>query len=150
MGVWIALPSQTEAQIRSRSGLAFKKGIAVLNSPGTIDEDYRGELKVLLMNYSEKDVIIAQGERIAQLVMLSYEQIQWKNVEIMDSTERGTGGFGSTGVKALQCVTGMVVPTPLYIEGIGPETVSDDEMVLQEKRKLGDDVIEMFDDESWR
>ena len=134
-GVRIALPSRTEAQIRSRSDSAYKKGIAVLNSPGTIDEDYRGELKVLRMNYSEKDVIIEQGERIAQLVVLLYEQIQWKNVEIMDSTERGTGGFGSTGVKALQCVTGTVVPTPLYIEGIGPDMVSDDEMATQVERE---------------
>ncbi len=97
--LFIALPSGYEAQIRPRSGLSIKKGISVLNSPGTIDADYRGEIKIILANLSNEDVIIKDGERIAQMVISKHETIQWNEVEILDETERGSGGFGSTGTK---------------------------------------------------
>jgi dUTP pyrophosphatase len=96
-GLSIALPKGFEAQIRPRSGLAFKHGITVLNSPGTIDADYRGELKVLLVNLSNQDFTIQDGERIAQMVIAKHEQITWESVTVLDSSERGAGGFGSTG-----------------------------------------------------
>lgn len=98
-GLFIALPEGYEAQVRPRSGLAFKKGITVLNSPGTIDADYRGEVGVILVNISSEDFIIEDGERIAQLVIAQHEQAQWIAVKELSSTERGAGGFGSTGVK---------------------------------------------------
>jgi dUTP pyrophosphatase len=96
-GLFIALPAGYEAQIRPRSGLAFKHGITVLNSPGTIDADYRGEIKVLLVNLSNETFDIKDGERIAQLVLAKHEQAQWKVVQSLDETSRGAGGFGSTG-----------------------------------------------------
>ena len=96
-GLYIALPKGTEAQIRPRSGLAAKHGITVLNTPGTIDADYRGEIKVILVNLSNDDFTINPGERIAQMVVARYEKVEWDSVEVLDETERGTGGFGSTG-----------------------------------------------------
>lgn len=96
-GLYIALPEGTEAQIRPRSGLAAKHGITVLNTPGTIDADYRGEIKVILVNLSNDDFTINPGERIAQMVVARYEKVVWDSVEVLDETERGTGGFGSTG-----------------------------------------------------
>lgn len=96
-GLYIALPEGTEAQIRPRSGLAAKHGITVLNTPGTIDADYRGEIKVILVNLSNEDFVINPGERIAQMVVARYEQVEWDAVDVLDDTERGTGGFGSTG-----------------------------------------------------
>lgn len=96
-GLYIALPEGTEAQIRPRSGLAAKHGITVLNTPGTIDADYRGEIKVILVNLSNEEFVISPGERIAQMVVARYEQVEWDAVEVLDDTERGTGGFGSTG-----------------------------------------------------
>ena len=93
----MALPDGTEAQVRPRSGLAAKFGISVLNSPGTIDADYRGEVKVILVNLSNEPFVVNPGERIAQLVVARYEKVEWDEVEILDETERGTGGFGSTG-----------------------------------------------------
>lgn len=98
-GLHIALPKGMEAQIRPRSGLALKHGITVLNSPGTIDADYRGEVMVLLINFSDKDFVINDGERIAQMVIARYEQVEFKTVEELDETERGEGGYGHTGVK---------------------------------------------------
>lgn len=98
-GLHIALPDGFEAQIRPRSGLALKHGVTVLNSPGTIDADYRGEIMVLLINLSQQDFVIRDGERIAQLVVARYEGAQWVEVECLDETERGTGGYGHTGVK---------------------------------------------------
>lgn len=98
-GLFIQLPESFEAQIRPRSGLAFKNGITVLNSPGTIDADYRGEVKVLLVNLSDTEFIINDGERIAQMVIAKHEQINWEQVEVLDDSDRGTGGFGSTGKK---------------------------------------------------
>lgn len=98
-GLYIALPIGYEAQIRPRSGLALKHGITVLNTPGTIDADYRGELMVLLVNFSDSDFIINDGERIAQMVIARHEQGIFKVVEALDDTERGTGGYGHTGVK---------------------------------------------------
>ena len=97
-GLFIALPAGTEAQIRPRSGLALKYGITVLNSPGTVDADYRGELKVLLVNFSHEDFVIHEGERIAQMVIARYEQVRFAEVENLDQTERGAGGYGHTGV----------------------------------------------------
>ncbi|MCL4162240.1 UNVERIFIED_CONTAM: hypothetical protein GTU68_031589 [Idotea baltica] len=97
-GLFIALPEGYEAQVRPRSGLAAKKGITVLNSPGTIDADYRGEIGVILINLSNEVFTVEDGERIAQLVIAKYEQAQWDEVEILDETQRGEGGFGSTGV----------------------------------------------------
>ncbi len=96
-GLYIALPQGYEAQVRPRSGLAIKKGISVLNSPGTIDADYRGEVCVILINLSTEDFVIEDGERIAQMVIARHEQPEWEEVEILDKTERGTGGFGHTG-----------------------------------------------------
>lgn len=98
-GLYIALPAGFEAQIRPRSGLALKHGITVLNTPGTIDADYRGELMVLLVNFSDTDFIINDGERIAQMVIARHEQGTFEPVEILDETERGAGGYGHTGVK---------------------------------------------------
>lgn len=98
-GLYIALPVGFEAQIRPRSGLALKKGITVLNSPGTIDADYRGEIMVLLINFSNEDFVINDGERIAQMVIARHEQAQFVTVEELDETERGAGGYGHTGVK---------------------------------------------------
>lgn len=96
-GLYIALPSGYEAQLRPRSGLALKKGITLLNTPGTIDADYRGEIGIILVNLSSEDFVIEDGERIAQMVIARYEQAEWKEVEILNETERGTGGFGHTG-----------------------------------------------------
>lgn len=98
-GLKIALPPGTEAQVRPRSGLAYKHGITVLNSPGTIDADYRGDVGVILINHSKKDFIVEDGERIAQLVLARYVQLNWDSVETLPDTERGAGGFGSTGTK---------------------------------------------------
>ncbi len=97
-GLFIALPVGFEAQVRPRSGLAAKKGITVLNAPGTIDADYRGEIGVILVNLSNEDFVINDGERIAQLVIAKYEQAAWKEVNVLNKTERGVGGFGSTGI----------------------------------------------------
>ena len=98
-GLYIALPEGTEAQIRPRSGLAAKHGITVLNTPGTIDADYRGEIKVILVNLSNEALTINPGERIAQMVVARYEKVEWDEVATLDDTERGAGGFGSTGTK---------------------------------------------------
>ncbi|MFT4756234.1 MAG: dUTP pyrophosphatase [Vicingaceae bacterium] len=98
-GLFIEIPIGYEAQVRPRSGLAFKHGITVLNSPGTIDADYRGEIKVILVNLSKDTFVIENGERIAQMVIAAHEQAEWIEVESLDETERGAGGFGSTGVK---------------------------------------------------
>jgi dUTP pyrophosphatase len=98
-GIFISIPKGFEAQVRPRSGLAFKHGLTVLNSPGTIDADYRGEIKVILVNLSNDDFIIQSGERICQLVFSKVEQIQWDKVQILDVTIRGEGGFGHTGSK---------------------------------------------------
>ena len=98
-GLFIALEPGYEAQVRSRSGLALKKGITVLNAPGTVDADYRGEVGVILYNASKEDFVIEPGERIAQMVIAKYEQISWEQVETLDETERGAGGYGHTGVK---------------------------------------------------
>ena len=98
-GLYIALPQGYEAQIRPRSGLALKHGITVLNSPGTIDADYRGEIMVLLVNLSDTDFVINEGERIAQMVIARHEQAVFESVETLDETERGAGGYGHTGVK---------------------------------------------------
>ena len=97
-GLFIALPAGLEAQVRPRSGLAAKKGITVLNSPGTVDADYRGEIGVILVNLSNEDFLIKDGERIAQLIIAKHEQITWVEVSVLDKTKRGKGGFGSTGV----------------------------------------------------
>lgn len=97
-GIYIELPDGYEAQIRPRSGLAIKKGISVLNSPGTIDSDYRGEIKVILINLSNETIVINTGERIAQMVVAKYEKVQLHEVDELDSTDRGTGGFGHTGI----------------------------------------------------
>ena len=98
-GLFIELPAGFEAQIRPRSGLAFKHGLTVLNSPGTIDADYRGEIKVLLVNLSETDFIVNNGERIAQMIIAKHEQIIWEPVIQLEKSNRGAGGFGSTGTK---------------------------------------------------
>lgn len=98
-GLFIELPVGTEAQVRPRSGLAAKKGITVLNAPGTIDADYRGEIGVILVNLSNEDFIIQNGERIAQLVIAKHERAEWEEVDVLTETDRGAGGFGSTGVK---------------------------------------------------
>ena len=97
-GLFIALPQGFEAQVRPRSGLAAKKGITVLNSPGTVDADYRGEIGVILVNLSNEKFIVNDGERIAQLVIAKHERISWQEVKILDETQRGSGGFGSTGL----------------------------------------------------
>ncbi|MBS9522970.1 dUTP diphosphatase [Litoribacter ruber] len=96
-GLFIELPAGYEAQIRPRSGLAYKHGLTVLNTPGTIDADYRGEVKVLLVNLSNEDFTVQNGERIAQMVVAKHEQIKWEAAEILSDTERGAGGYGSTG-----------------------------------------------------
>ena len=96
-GLHIALPEGYEAQIRPRSGLALKHGLTVLNSPGTVDADYRGEIMVLLINLSDKDFVVNDGERIAQMVVARYEKVSWEEVDVLDETVRGAGGFGSTG-----------------------------------------------------
>ncbi len=96
-GMFIALPEGTEAQVRPRSGLAAKFGVTVLNTPGTIDADYRGEIKVILVNLSNQDFVVNPGERIAQMVVAKFEQVEWAEVEVLDETVRGEGGFGSTG-----------------------------------------------------
>ena len=96
-GLYIALPEGFEAQIRPRSGLALKKGITLLNTPGTIDADYRGEIGVIVVNLSEENFIIEDGERIAQMVIARYEKAEWEEVEVLGETERGDGGFGHTG-----------------------------------------------------
>ena len=96
-GLFIALPDGTEAQVRPRSGLAAKFGISVLNAPGTVDADYRGEIKVILVNLSNEPFVVNPGERIAQMVVARYEKVEWDEVELLDETERGAGGFGSTG-----------------------------------------------------
>ena len=96
-GLYIELPVGYEAQVRPRSGLAAKKGITVLNSPGTIDADYRGEIKVILVNLSNESFVVANGERIAQLVVAKHERVEWQPAEVLEETTRGAGGFGSTG-----------------------------------------------------
>ena len=97
-GLFVEIPIGYEIQVRPRSGLAFKKGITVLNSPGTIDADYRGEIGVLLVNLSSEHFVIEDGERIAQLVLASHEQARWQEVQILEDSDRGQGGFGSTGI----------------------------------------------------
>jgi dUTP pyrophosphatase len=96
-GLFLALPTELEAQIRPRSGLAAKNGITVLNAPGTIDSDYRGEIKVILINLSQEPFHIKDGDRVAQMVIAQVEKIKWKNNLKLSDTERGSGGFGSTG-----------------------------------------------------
>lgn len=96
-GLFMALPKGYEAQVRPRSGLAIKKGVTVLNTPGTIDADYRGEVCVVLVNLSSEEFIVNDGERIAQMVVSKHEQVEWNEVEVLDETERGAGGFGHTG-----------------------------------------------------
>lgn len=96
-GLYIAVPPGYEAQVRPRSGLAIKKGITVLNSPGTIDADYRGEVCIILVNLSSETFVIEDGERIAQMVIARHEQAEWQLVDTLDETERGAGGFGHTG-----------------------------------------------------
>ena len=98
-GLHIALPAGYEAQVRPRSGLALKKGITVLNSPGTIDADYRGEIGVLLINLSQDDFVVNDGERVAQMMIARHEQGEFVEVEVLDETERGEGGYGHTGVR---------------------------------------------------
>ena len=98
-GLFLEIPEGFEAQIRPRSGLAFKNGVTVLNSPGTIDADYRGEIKVILVNLSNQEFVINDGERIAQMVIAKHEQAEWIEVEQLIETERGAGGFGHTGTK---------------------------------------------------
>lgn len=97
-GLFIELPQGYEAQIRPRSGLALKHGITVLNSPGTIDADYRGEIKILLINLSDTDFVIQSGDRIAQMIVAKHEQVQWESAESLNETSRGAGGYGHTGV----------------------------------------------------
>ncbi len=98
-GIFIELPTGYEAQVRPRSGLALNKGVTVLNSPGTIDADYRGEIGVILVNISSEEFLIEDGERIAQMVIAKHEQAEWVEVENLEISERGVGGFGSTGLK---------------------------------------------------
>lgn len=98
-GLFIALPIGFEAQVRPRSGLAVKQGISVLNAPGTVDPDYRGEIGVILINLSNEDFIVKDGERIAQMVIAKYEQAELVPVDVLDETERGAGGYGHTGIK---------------------------------------------------
>ena len=98
-GLHIALPDGYEAQVRPRSGLALKYGITVLNTPGTIDADYRGEIMVLLVNFSNEDFVVKDGERIAQMIIAQYAKAAFESVEVLDETERGEGGYGHTGVK---------------------------------------------------
>jgi len=96
-GLFLELPIGYEAQIRPRSGLAYKKGITVLNTPGTIDADYRGEVGVLLVNLSSEEFVVENGERVAQMIVAAHERVEWKATEILESTDRGAGGFGHTG-----------------------------------------------------
>ena len=96
-GLFISIPNGYHVEVRPRSGLALKKGITVLNSPGTVDPDYRGELCVILINLSNEDFVVNNGDRIAQMVAVQHQKIEWNEVEILDDTQRGTGGFGSTG-----------------------------------------------------
>lgn len=98
-GLFIALPEGYEAQIRPRSGLAIKKGITVLNSPGTIDADYRGEIGIIIINHSDEAFVIEDGERVGQMVVARYNRVEWNETDSLDETERGAGGFGHTGVK---------------------------------------------------
>lgn len=98
-GIFIELPIGCEAQVRPRSGLAAKKGITVLNAPGTIDADYRGEVGIILVNLSKEDFLITDGERIAQMVIAKHERAEWEEVEELSTTDRGVGGFGSTGTQ---------------------------------------------------
>ena len=98
-GLFIELPAGFEAQIRPRSGLAYKHGLTVLNTPGTIDADYRGEIGVILINLSDTDFVVEDGERICQMVIARHEQAEWISVDILNETDRGAGGFGHTGVK---------------------------------------------------
>ncbi len=98
-GLSIALPEGYEGQVRPRSGLALRHGITVLNSPGTIDADYRGELKVLLINHGQEPFVVQDGERVAQLVVARHETVDWQPVEALDDTERGAGGYGHSGTK---------------------------------------------------
>ena len=98
-GLFIELPVGYEAQVRPRSGLAYKKGVGVVNSPGTIDADYRGEIKVILINLSGEDLVLEDGERVAQMVIARHERAEWTEVDELSKTERGAGGFGSTGKK---------------------------------------------------
>jgi dUTP pyrophosphatase len=98
-GLFMAIPEGYEAQVRPRSGLAIKKGITVLNSPGTIDADYRGELCIILVNLSTEPFVIEDGERIAQIIFARCEQAEWQQVDVLEETERGAGGFGHTGAK---------------------------------------------------
>ena len=97
-GLFIELPAGYEAQIRPRSGLALKHGISILNSPGTIDADYRGEIKILLINFSNQEFEINNGDRVAQMIVASHEQVQWDEVELLTETIRGAGGYGHTGL----------------------------------------------------
>jgi dUTP pyrophosphatase len=97
-GLHIELPEGFEAQIRPRSGLAFKHGIGIVNSPGTVDADYRGEIKVLLINFSDTDFVINTADRIAQMVVAKHEKVEWEQVEVLNETSRGVGGYGHTGV----------------------------------------------------
>jgi dUTP pyrophosphatase len=98
-GLFIELPVGYEAQVRPRSGLAAKKGVTVLNAPGTIDADYRGEVGIILINLSSESFTVENGERIAQMVIAKHERAEWQEVEVLSETSRGTGGFGSTGIK---------------------------------------------------
>lgn len=98
-GLYMALPEGYECQVRPRSGLAAKHGITVLNTPGTVDADYRGEIRVILVNLSNEPFTIEPSERIAQIVIAKHEKVEWEEVEVLDETERGAGGFGSTGTK---------------------------------------------------
>lgn len=97
-GLFIELPVGYEAQIRPRSGLALKHGISILNSPGTIDADYRGEIKILLINFSDQEFTVNNGDRVAQMIVASHEQVQWEEVELLTETVRGAGGYGHTGL----------------------------------------------------
>ena len=98
-GLYVAVPAGYEAQVRPRSGLAIKKGVTVLNSPGTVDADYRGEICVIMVNLASEDFVIEDGERIAQMVIARHEQAEWLEVEVLDDTARGNGGFGHTGTE---------------------------------------------------
>lgn len=98
-GLFIELPMGYEAQVRPRSGMALKSGLSIPNSPGTVDSDYRGELKVIVVNLSKEDITIQHGDRIAQMIIAKYVQVQWKLTETISETDRGAGGFGSTGTK---------------------------------------------------
>ena len=109
-GLFMELPIGVEAQVRPRSGLALKKGISVLNAPGTIDADYRGEIGVILINLSSEPFTIASGDRIAQLVIAKHKRADWKEVTLLEKTARGTGGFGSTGIKSVS-YTHLTLPT---------------------------------------